>query len=501
MIRIFALFLLLLAAPVNASSDWLEANTEHFVIYSDQKQSDVREFADRLERYHNAMTEVLRTPRNKPSPSNRVTIYVLRDQQQIRKLAQGSRFVAGFYIPRAGASAAFVSRVDTDTAKADFSEIILLHEYAHHVLISNSEETYPLWLNEGLAEFFGTAMFYKDGSVGLGLPALHRDKELAYAEEVPLTKLLDTKSYVGDRSSFYDRFYGRSWLLFHYLFFNVDRQGQLSKYLINVRAGKPEIEAARDAFGDLNKLDRELDNYLRRTRLDSRTVVADAVKPGPITIAPLSAGAAAMMPIRIVSKRGVDEKMAKELLPQAQAVAARYPADPFVQSALAEAEFDAGNDGAAIAAADRALAANPNDLNAMIQKGYAMARQAKAGAAAWADVRKQFVKVNKIEADHPIPLIQYHGSYVEEGVAAPKVALDGLFWAHRLAPFDQDVRWKIANEQYSSGQYKRALDTLAPLAHNPHKSEFSDKAKELIGKVEAELAKAEKPQIAADTGN
>jgi tetratricopeptide (TPR) repeat protein len=502
MIRKLLFLLVLFATPANAQ--WLEASSDHFVIYSDQKERDVRNFAERLERYHNAMAEVLQQRRPKPSPSNRVTIYVVRDQAAISKLTQGNKNIAGFYIPRAGGSTAFVSRVDSDIAKASFSEIILLHEYAHHFLISISDETYPHWLNEGMAEFFGTAKFDKDGSVSVGLPAKHRNLEMVYADTVPIEQLIDTSLYFEKKSKFYDSFYGRSWLLFHYLFFNAERSGQLSDYLIKVRSGLDELDAARAAFGDLNKLDRDLDVYYTRRQWNYRQIMAEAVKPGPIAITPLSVGASAMMKVRIQSKRGVDDKAAKVLLPEAQAIAARYPADPFVQGALAEAEFDAGNDLTAIAAADRALAANANELNALVQKGYAMARTAKANTdndAAWSDVRKQFVKINKIEPDHPIPLIEYYESFVKQGVAPPKVAVDGLFWAHRLAPFDQGVRWSVANEQFSAGQFRKALETLAPLANNPHQSDLADKAKELIAKAKDELVKAGQQPAVASAGS
>jgi tetratricopeptide (TPR) repeat protein len=499
-IRSLVLLLLLIAAPAHAQ--WLEASTDHFTVYSDQKEREVRDFAERLERYHNAMSVVLGRESAKPSPSNRVTIYVVRDQSAIVELAQGSSSIAGFYIPRAGASTAFVSRVDSDISKASWSEIVLLHEYAHHFIMSISDERYPHWMNEGMAEFFGTAKFDKDGSVGVGLPAKHRNLELVYADEVPIEQLLDTSLYFEKKSKFYDSFYGRSWLLFHYLFFNNERMGQLSDYLVKIRSGMDELDAARAAFGDLKKLDRELDTYYARRQWNYRQIVADAVKPGAINITPLSAGASAMMEVRIQSKRGVDEKMAKELLPQAQQIAARFPTDPFVQSALAEAEFDAGNDSSAIAAADRAIAVNPNELNALVQKGFAMTRQAKSAtdnkAAAWGEVRKQFVKINKIEADHPIPLIQYYQSYVDQGLVPPKVAIDGLFWAHKLAPFDQDVRWTVANQLFAVKQYKQVLETLAPLANNPHKSELADKANELKSKVEEALAKPAESGPAAD---
>jgi tetratricopeptide (TPR) repeat protein len=498
--------LLVISAPVFAGPKWLEASSDHFVVYSDQKEKDVREFADRLERYHNAMSSGLQLENKKPSPSNRVTVYVVRSEGEVQKLAQDkSKFVAGFYVPRAGGSVAFVPRVDTGSEDASWTEVVLLHEYAHHMMYSVSADSFPMWFSEGFAEFYATAKFEKDGDVGLGLPAVHRGGELSYATDVPIERLLDTEAYLKNKKKGYDAFYGRSWLLFHYLRFSKERKGQSAEYFKRMRAGAIEIDAAISAFGDLKKLDRELDKYQTNTRWSYNLIPASDVKPGPIVITPLSEGASAMMPVRIQSKRGVDPDEAKTLLVTARSVADKYPSDPFVLSALAEAEYDAGNDKEAIAAADKAVATNKNEINAYLQKGYAMARMANDADdqdAAWRDVRREFVKVNKIENDHPIPLIQYYESYREQGKEPTKLAVDGLSWALALSPFDAGLRWSVANEEMTAHKYAEAIVTLGPLAHNPHKSEFTDEALALLTKAQ-EALEAAKPVLAAagDTGS
>src|SRR3546814_20070211 len=92
---------------------------------------------------------------------------------------------------------------------------------------------------------------------------------------------------------------------------------------------------------------------------------------GEIEIRALDSGEAAMMGVRMVSRRGVTEKVARELVPDARRVAAPYPHHPVVQAWLAEIEFDAENFAAAEAAADRAIAADPKEIAAWIYKGRA----------------------------------------------------------------------------------------------------------------------------------
>jgi Flp pilus assembly protein TadD len=205
----------------------------------------------------------------------------------------------------------------------------------------------------------------------------------------------------------------------------------------------------------------------------------------------LRPGEAAMMPVMIESKVGVTREEALELVPEARKVAALHPNDATVLAALAEAEFDAGNDDAAIAAADRAVAIDPKNINAHIQKGYALARQVHSGALpkeSWKDVRTQFIKANSIDHDNPIPLVQFYLSYVQEGEPPTKNAIDGVAWAMELAPFDPSVRWLVAQQMVADERYKEAARALSPLAYSPHPSEHTDEARQLLAEVEAKLA-------------
>ena len=69
-----------------------------------------------------------------------------------------------------------------------------------------------------------TARFEANGAVGLGLPAEHRAYELFESKDVSIERLLDSKLYADGKSNRYDNFYGRSWLLFHYLFIDDARR-------------------------------------------------------------------------------------------------------------------------------------------------------------------------------------------------------------------------------------------------------------------------------------
>lgn len=473
-----------------ASAKWHEASSAHFVIYADDSPADIQRFSEQLERYHTAMDLVTPGTFLEPSPSNRVTIYVVKNEAEVRRLAgeDASRWLGGFYIPRAGGSLAIIPKVDAARGDSNEAMLVLLHEYAHHFIISSSEVGLPRWVSEGAAEFFASVKFEKNGGMNIGMPAYHRAYELFQAADVTATDLLDPDSYEKrKKSNNYDAYYGKSWLLFHYLRFNEKRQGQFGTYIDLLQKGVPMPDAGRQAFGDFGVLEKELDVY-QKSKMKSYVIAPTAITIKPTVIRPLRDGEAAMMSVIIRSKRGVNDENAPKILTEARAVAAQFPDDPAVLSALAEAEYDADNDKEAIAAADAALAIDPSQANAYLQKGYALFRiagEADDPVAAYRATLKPFIALNKRENDHPIPLIYFYRSFLEQHIAPSPLAISGLEQAVAVAPFDRAARFALAQQYLRDKRFPEARRHLAIIAFDPHAGELGQRAQELIEKIDA----------------
>lgn len=491
--RLYFAILLSMLVPGAAQAAWLEASSPHFVVYANDSEKGLRTFSQQLERYHAALEAVTGSKIPVPSPSNRVTVFVVSGESEVRRLyGENSRNIGGFYIPRAGGSVAIVPRVSTSgsaTGDLDMSMIALLHEYAHHFMISSNAFGMPRWFSEGGAEFFASAAFGSDGSVELGRPAQHRAAELFLARDVTATELLDPDAYEKrNRGKSFDAFYGKSWLLYHYLTLGGTRKGQLEQYLRLVIGGKSSREAGLEAFGPFDKLERDLESYLAKNRIQMISLPAAMLQAGAVGIRRLGEGEAATMPVRIRSKRGVSREQATALLVEARAVAQRFPAEAAVQSALAEAELDAGNDAEAIAAADRALAIDRTQVNAYVQKGFALFREANGSfdPAKFAKARAPFVALNRLENDHPLALAFYYRTYAAGGQKPPQLAVDALERAVQLAPFDLGLRMTLAMQQLRDGHPDWAKRNLAPVAYNPHASGLAERAKQVLARLDTE---------------
>ncbi|MEZ0243327.1 MAG: hypothetical protein ACAH11_08135 [Sphingomonas sp.] len=494
MIRKLLLLLALLMLPGVAHAEWYEASSAHFVVYGNDRPERLKKFADDLERFDQAMRALRRMPNEPVGKANRVIVYMLPTVAAVAKL-HGDKLVGGFYIPRAGGSTAFVPKRG-DGPNDDMVQIILFHEYTHHLMFSvYAHAAFPAWVVEGWAEFHSTAQIKKDGGVMFGYAPANRAFGLLSGNPLPLERILsaDTSNLNPEQT---DALYGRGWALTHYLTFEPSRKGQLTQYLAEINAGKSAAEAAK-VFGDLRVLHRELERFLNASRISGYPIPASAITVGEITVRKLTDGEAATMDVRIRSKRGVDETTAPAVYAAAKKAAAPFPNDPGAQIVLAEAAYDAGDYAECEAAADRAIAVNANAADAFVYK--AMARMAVADKKdddtreTWRGIRAIIAAANKIDPDDPEPLILYFRSYGEARQAPTQIAKDGLYRAFELAPYDSGLRLNVAQMLIYDGKPAEARILLMPLAFNPHGGGASQAAKQMIARIDS----AAKPPKAA----
>lgn len=482
--------------PTCAHAEWREAQSEHFVIYADQSESEITRFSQDLERYHAAMALLLQRDDVVPSPSNRVTVYAVGSDSEVRDLyGPKSQMVGAFYIPRLGGSLAIVPRVKSGSGEIGWSMVALLHEYAHHFQLSSSATMYPHWFTEGSAEFFASSQFERDGSLSIGRAAVHRAEDLfdafSHGQDASAADLLDPERAEKSKRSPFTAFYGKSWLLYHYLTFEKERAGQLNRYLSLLQSGAGQKDAAVQAFGDLDVLERELDKYFKRGKTLSFVLSPERLKIGTVTVRAMREGEAEAMPVRIRSQRGVsDGKEAADLLTEARKLAARYPEDPAVLTVLAECAQDADSHAEAIAAADAALARDKGQVNAYVQKGKALfdiARNAPGDqkAAAYKAATAPFLALNRLENDHPLPLYYFYLAQVEQGQKPSALAMDALRQALGLAPFDSDLRVKLGTALIGLNRQAEAHKVLEPAAANAHDSGATQAARKILAKLDA----------------
>lgn len=501
--RLLLLVLLQISTPARA--EWWEAKTEHFIVDSQSSAREAQKFAERLERFDmslRSLQHIQFSPAT--SDSHRLTVFRSGDTGDIGVLYGGSG-VAGFYIPRLVGSVAFVPAREKKIGSTIGSKIenrslldsqtVLFHEYSHHFMFQHFSAAYPAWYVEGFAEFYSTLDLKDDGSFHVGnAPQSRGDALLGWLNLSVKRMLISTNKPNG--VDVYGR-YTFGWLLTHFLTFESNRAGQLKQYLRLINSGTDPSAAASQAFGDLDKLERDIHRYLGN-RLPGADVRPANYTPPTVAMRRLGPDEEAVMRVRMRSDRGVNRKTAKDVAADARGIAAKYPQSVPVQLAVAEAEFDAERFNEAEAAADRALALNPNAIDALLYKGRVYLERGKNDPRQLATARTWFAKAYKADPEHPGPLYFNYMTYFRSGGAIPESALVGLEHAFKFAPFDPDLRLVLARQLLAERDGPLARSIIMPFALAPHESKGAQALRDVVDLIDQNKLDESYTKLAAE---
>ena len=510
MYRILQLWLImaLTAFATPAAAQWHRAESDNFVIYAEEDAEKVEHYATLLERYHAGIGKLTGKVLPKPSPSNRLTIFVTGNSDRTRKLlGGGNRLINGFFLPRAGNSVAFVSELNVRNGLPDQSFVALLHEYAHYYTALTSRFSMPAWLEEGHAEYLAATRFGKEGGVAMGGPTVARWQDIYLADKdfgrkLSARELLDSRTGTRQDAVSQTQFYARAWMLYFYLLKTAEREGQLDAYIAEIRRGADSLAAAEAAFGDLTVLDRAAEQFFRNDLKSVQWTIfeADELPTSPVQVTKLGEIAGEMLPTLMVLRRGASAEEAGDL---AKEVARLVDGsnDPFALAVMAEAYNLADNSAAALEMSDKALSIDPNHIAALLQKGRALFRiagttdgSAEEKDAAYAEAMAAFTALNALENDHPAPLVHYYLSFIERGLEPPEQARLALERAAQLAPFDKALWLTVGIELAREGKIALAIQSVLPVATDPHGGDLSQSARLLIARLQdAEEGRPFKP--------
>lgn len=465
---------LLLAAPARA--EWLLGETEHFRLYSDLPEAELRGYASDLEEYHTLLLQLTGTKEvEKP---RKLDIYVIKSAPAFRTLMPVP-FVIGFYASTARATAAF-SLVDKESAST--SRNTLFHEYAHHFMLHHHPGAYPPWYVEGFAEYVAAARF-EDTTIEYG--GWEKDRA-AWASYMTGWRPWDEIIFGHARGGM---FYPQSWLLVHYLYRTPGRLEQLRAYLSSRgRGGKADRIAFKEAFGtDARKMGREIAGYVRGKIGYSRITRTGPRPIAPITISRLPREADKILLPAIGIRLEVGKTESSRLLSRLRN-GAEDSADLWAQRALAEGEIRFGDRAAGVEIVDRLLAADTNSVELLYLRGLADLLSAREGGVTrdklLSSARARFTSAFKRDPENVPVLI----GYVEAaGSAVPmrKDVLDVLLTAQAIAPEVAAIRYNAALALAQSGDFDWAKRMITPLATQAHKTDQSTAAEALLVKVEA----------------
>ncbi|MFZ0584652.1 MAG: tetratricopeptide repeat protein [Candidatus Acidiferrales bacterium] len=254
------------AFPVSGAKheSWVEVRSSNFIVVSNAGEKQARKTAIRFEQIRAVFRQSIAVASAHPSPA--ITILAVKDEDSMRALlpeywAKGHVHPAGIFVENLNQ---YFALVQLDAPGSNPYNTIY-HEYYHSLTLPYFPNL-PLWVAEGLAEFWGNTEV-SDSGTKMGEADADLIEELKQSSLIPLDVLFK----VDQSSPYYNEdhktsiFYAESWALIHYLMIGdkAAHRPALQAYLEALSHGASQDQAAAKAFGDLTKLQNALSAYVR----------------------------------------------------------------------------------------------------------------------------------------------------------------------------------------------------------------------------------------------
>lgn len=351
------------AAPARAAErPWRLIRGHAVTVVGQQSPRVLRAIAVEIEQFRATLAAAIRDARQPPAMPT--VVYAFDDRGAMEPfvpLYRGKPAALGGYCLCGGTADA--NLIVANLASYAESSAIIFHEYAH-LLIRNAAHTIPVWLNEGLAEYYSTFRLTDGGRrADIGRPIEHH-VALLRGQMIPVPELLAVSESSalyneGDRRSI---FYAEAWALTHYLLTErPDGAAAVNKYVAAVARQTPPDAAFADAFGATPaEMSLQLRQYVRRPVfrstaivLEERVEVNEPEEAQTLSVADANARLGAIQ-VRL--------NRAAEAAPRIEAASAAAPGSADAQLALALLRLHQDRAPEARAPLEKAVALAPRDF-------------------------------------------------------------------------------------------------------------------------------------------
>lgn len=245
---------------------WVEIRTAHFIVASDGGERMARRIAGEFETLLLVFQATM--PNARLSNGIPVRILVPRNGESFARMAPDFPFdkrreqPPGIFV--FGPEKWYIGVRPNASGRFPYMEIF--QNYAREI-IKLSYRNLPVWLEEGFSTVYGNLTFTERG-VRLDRPDPDDMSVLFESPLLPLDLVLrvDRKSPYyspGNKDSVY---FAESRVLVHFLISDPEFIGakSMERYVTAVQGGTDSLQAARDAFGDLNQLQIKLDAFIKQ---------------------------------------------------------------------------------------------------------------------------------------------------------------------------------------------------------------------------------------------
>ncbi len=472
---------------------WIRAESEHFIVYADRSEREVRAAVQSLEDLDYTL-RVLTAVGDRPAP-NKLEIFLLRSSIPFRRIVPRSDALGIYLSTTEGIAAILTYRDSSNDMFAVTREQVLSHEYAHHFMLNYFSVAYPRWYVEGWAEYVST-ITVEDRVARIGARNDARGLSIIAAGLLPVNRLLAPERVSNRDDTFTERFYATSWVAASYIANTAERQEGLRRYVRALNDGADPIDSFEPAFGIPPRVffDELIDHVNGRTQIVG-IPLGEASAEMTITRLPRVYDDLLLDTTRMrLLPRSADE----DLISDVNERVAQFPNEPYAIRARARATLLAGDRAGGRAQLESIIAATPDDAEARFLLGRSYLAEAEEtpdqGDALVAQARRHFAQGFRAHPDHYPTLFAYASTFSGGATPMTEDQLNVMMRALELAPQQSAIRVMLAEELIEASFYDNALAVLRPLMYAPHGGARSERARVL---AEAARERRQPPPVAA----
>ena len=435
--RLWVLTTLLFPLLGFASEQWTEVKSPHFTVITDAGEKRGRDVALRFEQMRQVFGSLVL--HGEVKTSRPVQILAFKNTKGIRQVApifKGKPVeLAGLY--EKGQSEDYIA-LDLST-EGDYKWQTVFHEYAHLLLNSNTIE-WPVWFDEGFAEFFSTIDL--SGKQALIGRAPESAAQMVLTNRlVPVAQLFsvqhDSATY-NESGDHRNMFYAESWLIVHYLYDKQLVRQAITSFLVS-KGRADEAEFRKSVGMGFSDFDRALQEYIRGNRLIGWNTPLPSGIDSNSFAARVASSNDALVAVAEMHSGSPDHQ--EEAVRELEQVLSVDSANAKAQSDLGYAYLRKGDSAHAEPYLEKAASSGSND--AMVHYYYAMLLQQKfqGGVPSDEQLTRQRIELEQAIALNPSLAEAYHLLSFNARLRGDSPAAIGA--ALRAVAFDQ------RNENYA----------------------------------------------------
>jgi|KBSSwiStaDraftv2_1062776.scaffolds.fasta_scaffold147485_2 tetratricopeptide (TPR) repeat protein len=475
-----------------ADRPWTLIRGEHAAIIGQQSSKTLREVALKIEQFR-AVIGGLIPNAQRPLPVPTV-VYVFDTVKELRPflpLSNGKPASLGGIFHHDGE----VNYIALELEGFEENARIVFHEYTH-LLLRNATQSIPVWLNEGLAEYYSTYTLADNGKrADIGRP-IPRHVAILRQRLIPITQLIGVERSSelyneGERQSI---FYAEAWALTHYLMIEAPTgPASINAYVAAIAAGESPDRAFTDAFGMAPAaFDKVLRSYVSQPAFRSlaytfsERVQVTASSQEQIVSAPESEAWLGDLQRRV---NRIDEAAVR-----IEASVKAAPAAAMPHLALALLRLSQQRRDEAWPSFDRAAALAPDDFLVQYTFGVNLLREryATGSPGETAGLERALAVLKRAAAVNPISSevfawLAYANMIADGRVAEARIAITR---AVALAPGRLDYRLRSADIAVLEGKLDEAGALLTQLAAVTFDAAIAEGAKMRLERVEEHKSRA-----------